>query len=168
MCIPSQKSYDQLRQHVKKQRHYFADQGPPSQSYGFSGSHVWMWDLSHKESWALKNWGFWTVVLEKTLESPLACEEIQPVYPKENQSWTFIWKTNAEAEVPIFWPLDVKYLFIGEDSDAGKDWKQEEKVMTGNEIIGWHHWLDGHGFEQSLGVGDGQGSLSHCRPWDHK
>ena len=118
------------RQHIKKQRHYFTNKGLSSQSYGFSGSHLWMWGLDYKESWALKNWCFWTVVLEKTLESPLDSKEIQPVHPKGNQSWIFIGRTNAEAEALIPWPPDVKSWFIGKDSDGGKDWRQEEKGMT--------------------------------------
>ena len=123
--------------------------------------HVWMWGLDHKEGWVLKNWCFWTVVLEKTLESPLDCEEIKPVNPKRNQSWIFIGRTDAEAETPTLWPLDVKNWLIGKDSDSGKDWRQEEK-RTENEMIGWHHQLYGHEFEQTPGDGEGQGSLSCC------
>ena len=133
------KSYDQPRAHVKKQRHYFANKDPSRQSYGFSSSRVWMWELDHKESWVLKNWCFWTVVLEKTLESPLDCIEIQPVHPKGNQSWIFIGRTDAKAEAPILWPPDVKSWLIGKDPDAGKDWRQEEKGMTEDEMVGWHH-----------------------------
>ena len=118
-----------------------------SQSYGFSSSHVRMWDLDHKESWAPKNWCFWTVVLEKTLESPLDCKEIQPVHPKGDQSWIFIRRNDAEAEIPVFWRPDVKNWFIGKDPDAGKDWRWEHKGMTEDEMIGWHHQLDGHDFE---------------------
>ena len=121
-----------------------------------------MWELDHKESWALKNWCFWTVVLEKTLESPLDCKEIQPVNPKANQSWIFIGRTDAEAETSILWPPDVKNWAIGKDPDAGKDWRQEEKGMIEDEMVGWHHQLDGYQFEQALGVGDGQGSLACC------
>ena len=110
------------RWHIKKQRYYFADKGPSSQSYGFSSSCVWMWELSHKESWAPKNWCFWTVVLEKTLESPLDCKEIQPVHAKGNQPWDFFGRTDAKAETPILWPPDVKNWLIGKDSDAGRDW----------------------------------------------
>ena len=121
--------------------------GPSSQSYGFSSSHVWMWELDYKESWAPKNWCFWTVVLEKTLESPLDCKEIQPVHSKGDQSWIFIGRTNAEAETPKLWPPDVKNWLIWKDPDAGKDWRQEEKGMTEDEIVGWHHWLNGHEFE---------------------
>ena len=112
MLTPWEKSYDQLRQHIKKWRHYFANKSVSSQNYGFSSSHVWMWELDHKESWALKSWCFRTMVLEKTLESPLDCKEIQPVHPKENQSWIFIGRTDAEAETPILWPPDVKNWLI--------------------------------------------------------
>ena len=135
------------RQHIKKQRHYFANKDLPSQSYGFSSSHVWMWELDYKEGWVPKNWCFWTVMLEKTLESPLHCKEIQPVHPKGNQSWIFIGRTDAEAKTPILWPPDVKNLLIWKDPDAGKDWKQEEKGMTEDEMVGWHHRLNGHEFE---------------------
>ena len=113
------------------------------------------------ESWALKNWCFWTVVLEETLESPLVCEEIQPVHPKGDQSWVFIGRTDAEAETPILWPPDVKSWLIWKDPDAGKDWGQE-KGTTEDEMAGWHYWLDRHGFRWTLGVGDGQGSLACC------
>ena len=142
------KSYDQPRQHIKKQRHYFADKGPSGQSYGFSSSHVWMWEFNYKESWVLKNWCFWTVVLEKTIESPLDCKEIKLVHSKGNQSWIFIGRTDAEAETPILWPPDVKKWLIGKAPDAGKGWRQEEKGMTEDEMVGWHHRLDGHVFEQ--------------------
>ena len=121
MLAPRKKSYDQFRQHIKKQRHYFTNKDPSSQSYGFSSSHVWMSELDHKEGWVLKKWCFWTVVLEKTLESPLDCQEIKPVNPKENQSWIFIGRTDAEAETPILWPPDVKCWLIRKDPDAGKD-----------------------------------------------
>ena len=127
-----------------------ADKGPSSQSYGFSSSHVWMGELDHKESWALKNWCFWTAVLEKTLESPLDCMEIKPVYPKGNQSWIFIGRTDAEAETPKLWPPNAKNWLIGKDPDAGKVWRQEEKGMTEDEMVGWHHWLNGHESEQTL------------------
>ena len=130
--------------------------------------HVWIWKLDYKENWVLKNWCFWTEVLEKTLDSPLDCKEIQPVHPKGNQSWIFIGRTDAEVEAPILWPPDVKNWLIGKDPDAGKDWRQEEKGITEDEMLGWHRWLDGHEFEQALGVGDAQGSLVHHSPWDHK
>ena len=140
---PWKKSYDQRRQHIKKQRCYFANKGPSSQSYGFSSSHVWIWELDYKESWMVKTWCFWTVVLEKTLKSPLDCKEIKLVNPKENQSWIFIGKTDDEAETPILWPPDAKNWFIGKGPDAGKDWRQEEKGTTEDEMVGWHHWLSG-------------------------
>ena len=138
------KSYSQPRQHIKKERHYFAKKGPSSQGYGFSSSHVWMWELEYKESWALKYWCFWAVVLEKTLESPLDCKEIQLFYPKGNQSWIFMGRTGAEAETPILWSSDVKNWLIGKDSDGGKDWRQEGKGTTEYEMVGWHHRLNGH------------------------
>ena len=141
------KSYDQSRQHMKKKRHYFSNKGTSSQSYCFSSSHVWMWEWDYKESCALKNWCFLTMVLEKTLESPLGCKEIQPVHPKGDQSWIFLGRTDAEAETPILWPRHAKSWFIGKDPDAGRDWGQEEKGMTEDEIVGWHHRLDGHEFE---------------------
>ena len=142
---PWKKSYDKRRQHIKKQRHYFANK----ELYGFLSSHVWMWEVDHKERWALKNWCFWTMVLEKTLESPLDCK-IKSVNPKGNQSWTFIGGTDAEAEAPIFWPPDPKSWLIGKDPDAGKDWRQEEKGTTEDEMVGWHHWLNGYEFKQAL------------------
>ena len=168
MLAPWKKSYDQPRQHTKKQRHYFANKGLYSQSCGFSSSHVWMWELDCKEGWAPKNWWFWTVVLEKTLESLLDCKEIQPFNPKENQSWIFIRRTNVEAETPILWPPNTKNWLLGKDPDTGQDWKQEENGTTEDEMVGWHHWLNGHEFEQTPGVGDGQGSLACCSPWGHK
>ena len=127
-----------------------------------------MWELGYKESWALKNWCFWTVVLEKTLESPLDWKEIQPVNPKGNQSWIFIGRTDAEGKTPLLWPPDVKSWLIWKDPDAGKDWKREEKGMTEDEMVWWHHRLHGLEFEQALGVGDGQGSLACCSPWSRK
>ena len=129
---------------------------------------VWMYELDYKESWALKTWSFWTSVLEKTLESPLDCKEIQPVHPKGNQSWLVIEKTDAEAETPILWPPDEKNWLIGKDPDAGKDWRQEEKGMTKDEMVGCNHWLDGHGFGWTPGVGDGQEGLVCCGSWGHK
>ena len=126
-----------------------------------------MWELNYKESWAPKNWCFWTVVLEKTLESPLDCK-IKPVNPKGNQSWMFTGRTDVEAETPILWPPDVKNWLIWKDPDAGKDWRQEEKGTTEDEMVGWHHWLDGHEFEQAPGVGEEQGGLAWCIPWGWK
>ena len=127
-----------------------------------------MWKLDHKENWALNNWCFWTEVLEKTLESPLDFKEMKPVNPKVNQSWIFIERTDAEAEIPIIWPLDVKNWLIRKDLDAGKDWKQEKKGMTEDEMVGWHHQLVGYEFVQASEVGDGQGSLACCNSWHHK
>ena len=127
-----------------------------------------MWELDYKESWALKNWCFWTVVLEKTLESPLDCKEIQPVHPKGNQSLIFIGRTAVEAKTPILWLPDGKSWLIWKDHDAGKDWGQEEKGMTEDEMVGWHHWLNGRGFGKTLGVGDGQGGLVCFGLWGHK
>ena len=127
-----------------------------------------MWELDYKESWMLGNWCIWTVVLEKTLESPLDLKEIQPVSPKGNQFWIFIGRTDAEAEIPILRPPDAKNGLFRKDPDAGKDWRQEEKGRTEDEMVEWHHQLDGHEFEQSLGVGYGQGSLACCSPWGHK
>ena len=167
MLAPWKKSYDQSRQHIKKQRHYFAIKGLSSQSYGFS-SNVWMWQLDHKESWAPKNWCSSTVMLEKTLESPLDCKEIQLVNSKGNQSWIFIGRTDAEGETLILWPSDEKNWLIGKDLDAGKDWRQEEKGTTEDEMVGWHHRLNGHGFGWTLGVGDGQGGLARCDSWGRK
>ena len=125
--------------------------------YGFSSSHVWMWELDCEEGWALKNWCFWTVVLEKTLESPLDYKEIQPVHSKGDQSWVFFGRNDAKAETPVLWPPHVKGWLIGKDSDVGRDWGQEEKGMTEDETAGWHHWLNGHESEWTPGIGDGQG-----------
>ena len=146
-ACPWKKSYYQPRQHMKKQRHYFANKGPYSQSYGFSITHVWMWELDHRESWSLKNLCFPTVMLEKSLESPLDCKEIKPVNPKGNQSWIFIGRTDAGVEAPILWPLDEKKWLIWKDPEAGKDWRREEKGTTEDEMIGWHHRLNGHEYE---------------------
>ena len=149
---------------ILKSRNYFDNKGPSSQSYGFSSGHVWMWELDYKESWVPRNWCFWTVVLEKTLESPLDCKEIQPVHSEGDLPWVFIGRTDAEAETPILRPPDMKNWLIEKDPDAGKDWRLEEKGMTEDEMIGWHHWLDWHQFEQSPGVGD----VVSCSPWGHK
>ena len=131
------KSYDKPRQCIKKQTQYFVNKGQSSQNYGFSCSHIQMWELDHKESWALKNWCFQTVVLEKTLESSLDCK-IKPVNPKGNQPWIFTGRTDSKAEAPIFWPPDAKSLLIGKDPDAGKDWGQEKGAKE-DEMMGWHH-----------------------------
>ena len=135
-------------QHIKKQRHRLADKSPYSQSYAFSSSHVWMWQLNHKEGWVSKNWCFWTVVLEKTLESPLDSKKIKPVNPKENHPWIFVGRTDVEAEASILWPLDAKSQLITKDPDAEKDWRQEEEVAE-DEMVGWHDWFNGHEFEQT-------------------
>ena len=164
MLAPWKKSFDQPWQHTKTQRHYFANKGPSSQSCGFSSIQVLMWELDYKESWAPKNWCFWTVVFERTLESPLDCKEIKPVNPKGNQSWIFIGRTDVEAETPILWPPDTRNLLIWKDPDAGKDWRREEKGTTEVEMVEWHHRLNGHEFEQALGDG-GQGSLACHSPW---
>ena len=158
---PWKESYDKPRQHIKKQWCHFADKSPDGQDYGFFSSHPWMW-----EGWVLKSWCFWTVVLEKTLESPLDIKEIKPVHPKGNQSWIFTGRTDAEA--PILLPPDLKSWLLGKDLDAEKDWGQEEKGATQNEMVGWHHWLNGHEFEQSPGASEGQESLVCCSPWGHK
>ena len=137
MFTPWKESYDQPRQHIKKQRHYFTNKGPSSQGYGFSSSHVWMWELDCEDGWAQKNLCFWTVVLEKTFESPLDYKEIQPVHPKGDQSWVFIERTDAEAETPVLWPPHAKSWLIGKDPDAGRDWGREEK----GDDRGWDDWM---------------------------
>ena len=167
MLAPWKNSYGQSRQHIEKQRHYFVSKGPSSQGYGFSSSHVWMWELDYKESWVPKNWCFWTVVLEKTWES-LDCREIQPVHSKGNQSWIVIGRTDAEAEAPILSPPDAKNWLLRKDPDAGKDWRQEEKRVTKDNMVGWHHQLDGHEFEKASGNADGQGTQACCSPWGCK
>ena len=134
----------------------------------FSCCHVWMWQLDCEESWAPKNWCFWTVVLERTLESPLDCKGIQPVHSEGDQPWDFFGRKNTKAETPVLWPPDVKIWFIGKDSDAGRDWGQEEKGTTEDEMAGWHHWLDGCESEWTLGVGHGQGGLACCDSWSRK
>ena len=164
--VPWKESYDKPRQCIKKQRHHFSDKGPYSQSYGFSSSHVWMWELNLKGGWALKNWCFWTVVLEKTLKSPLDCKEIKTVISIGNQSWIFIGRTGVKA--PIFEPPDARNWLIRKDPDVGKDWRKEEKRATEDEIVGWLHWLNGQEFEQTLRDSEGQGSLVCCSPWGHK
>ena len=141
------------------------DKDPFNQSYGLSSSHVWIWELEYKESWAPKNWCFCTVVLQKTLESPLEYKEIKPVNPKGNQSWIFIGRTEAEAEAPKPWPHDAKNWLIGKYPDVGKVWRQEEKRTLEDEMAGWNHWHFWHEFEQSPGVGDEQGSPVCCSPW---
>ena len=146
----------------------FATKGLSGQGYGFSSSHVWMWELDCEESWVPKNWCFWTVVFEKTLESPLDCKEIQPVHSKGDQPWVFFGRNDAKVETPVLWPPHPKSWLIGKDSDAGRDWGQEKKGTTEDEMAGWHHWLDGHEFEWTLRVGVGQGGLACCSSWGHK
>ena len=147
MLAPWKKSYDQPRQHIKKQRHSFANIGLFSQSYCFSSSHKWMWELDPNESWAPKKWCFWTVVLEQSLGSPMDSKEIQPVHLRGNQSWLFMGRTDSEVETPILWLPDAKNWLIWKHPDAGKDWRLEEKGMTEDEIIRWHHQLNGCEFE---------------------
>ena len=163
-----EKSYDQPRKHIKKQRHYFANKGPSSQGYDFSSGHVWMWELVCEEGWAPKNWCFWTVVLEKTLESPLDCKEIQPIRSEGDQPWDFFGGNDAEAETPVLWPPHVKCWLIGKDSDVGRDWKQEENGTTEDEMAEWHHWLNGCESEWTPGVGDGQGGPACSDSWGCK
>ena len=146
------KSYDKPRQYIKKQRHHFADKGPYNQSYGFSSSHIRMWELDHKEGWALKKWCLQIVVLENTLESPLYCKKIKPVHPKGNQPWIFFGTTDVEAEAPVFWPPDAKSQLTGKDPDARKDWGQEEKAVTENKMAEWYHWLNGYEFGKLQGM----------------
>ena len=141
MLVPWKQSYAQPRENIEKQKHYFPNKGPYNQSYGSSSSRPWMWELDYKESWVLKNWCFWTVVLEKTPERPLDCKEIQPVHPQGNQSWILIGRTDTEAETPILWPSDAKNWLIWKDPEARKDWRKEEKGTTENEMVGWYHWL---------------------------
>ena len=135
MLAPWKKSYEKHRQHIKKQRHHFADKGQYSQSYGFSNSHVWIWELDYKEGWLSKNWCFQTIVLEKTLENPLDTKEIKQVHPKGNQSCIFTGRTDAEVETSIFWPPDAKNQLTGKDPDAGKDWRREEKEARKDKMV---------------------------------
>ena len=160
--------HDQPRQHIQKQRHYFANKGLSSQCYGFSSGHVWMWELDCEESWVLKNWCFWTMVLEKTLEGPLDYKEIQPIHSKGDQSWVLFGRTDAKAETPILWPPHAKSWLIWKDPEAGRDWGQEEKGTIEDEMAGWHHRLNGHESGWTPGVGDGQGGLACCDSWGHK
>ena len=141
---------------------YFANKGPSSQGYGFSSGHVWMRELDCEESWAPKNWCFWTVVFEKALESPLACKEVQPVHSEGDQPWVFFGRIDAKAETPVLWPPHVKSWLIGKDCDAGRHWGQKEKETTENEMAGWHHWLDGWESEWTLG------GLACCNSWGRK
>ena len=174
MLAPWKKSYDKPREYIKKQRHYFVDKSPYSQSYGFPSSRVRMWKLDRKEGWVPKNWCIQTVVLEKTLENPLDCKEIKAASPKGNQPWIFIGRIDAEAEAPILRPTDEKSQLVGKDPNAGKDWGQKEKGTTEDKMVGSHHWLNGHEFEQTLGDIEGQGdsegpgSLACCNPQGRK
>ena len=152
----------------RDQRHYFANKGPSSQGYVFSNGHIWLWELDCEEGWVPKNWCFWTVLLEKTLESPLDCREIQPVHSEGDPSWVFIGRTDAKAETPVLWPPHGKSWLIGKDPDAGRDLEQEEKGMTEDEMAGWHQWLDAHEFGWTPGVGDGQGGLVCCNSWGRR
>ena len=161
------KSYDQPRQHTQKQRHYFANKGPSRQSYGLSSSHVWMWELDYKESWAPKDWCFWTVVLEKILESPLDCREIQSVHPKGNQSWISLEGLMLKLKLQYFGHLKRRADSLEKTLMVGKI-RQEEKGTTEDEMVEWHHWLSGREFEQAPRVGDGQGRLTCCNPWGRK
>ena len=159
MLAPWKKSYAKSSQCIKKQRYHVSNKVLYSQSYSVSSSHIGMWELDNKEGWALKNWYFRIVVLKKILESPLDGKEIKPVNPKGNQLWLFTGRTDAEA--PILWPPDVKGQLIGKDPDAEKDWGQEEKGITEDEMVGRHHWFNGHECEQT----PGQGSVAFCSPW---
>ena len=169
MLTPWKESYDQPRQHIKKQRRYFANKGPSSQGYGFSSGHVWMWEFDCEESWALKNWCFWTVMLKKTLERLLDCKEIQPVHHKGDQFWMFIGRNDAEAEMPILWPPHVKNWLIGKDPDAGKDWRQELQETSFGSWVGkipWRRkWQPAPVFLP--GESHGQRSLGGYSPWDY-
>ena len=162
MLTPWKKSFDKPSQHMKKQRYHFSDKGLYSQSYSFSSNHVWMWELDHKEGWEPKNWCFLTGCWG---ESPLDGKEIKPVNPKGNHPWIVIGRTSVEAKQRVLWPPNGKSWLIGKDPDSGKDWGQEEKEVTEDEMVGWHHWLNGHEFEQTLGDREGQGSLVCCSSW---
>ena len=157
---------DKPREHIKKQRHHFADKGWNSQSYGFCNSHVWDVRVDQKECWALNNWCFQTMVLEKTLESPLDSKEIKPVNPVGNKSWILIGRADAKAS--ILWSPDLKSWLTGKGLDAEKVWGKEEEGAAEDDMVEWHHWLNGYELEQILGYIKGQGSLVYCSPWSHK
>ena len=163
---PRKESYDRPREYIKKQRHHFADKDLWSQSYSFSSSQVCIWELDHKECWVLKNWCFWTVGLEKTLESPLDCKETKPAHPKGNQSWIFIGRNDAES--PVLWPPDAKSQLIGKDPSDGKDWRPKEKGVAEDEMVREHHQFNGHKSEEILGDSGRQGSLVFCSLWSCK
>ena len=162
MLTPWEESYDKHRQHIKKQRHYFVNKGPLVKAMVFPVVMYGCEEFDHKEGWVPKNWCFWTVVLETILESLLDSKETKPVNSKGNQPWIFIGKTDAETETPILWPPDVKSRLSEKDPDAGKDWGQEEKGVTEDEMVGWHHQLNGHEFEWTLEASEEQGSLVCC------
>ena len=159
-------SYDKPRQHIKKQRYHFTDKGPYGQSYGFSSSHVQMWELLHKGGWAPTNWCFQIMVLNKTLESPLDSKKLKPVHPKGNRSWIVIEGLMLKLNLQYFGHL--MWRAVRKDPDAGQDWGQEEKRTAEDEMVGWHHRLNGYEFEQTPGDAEGQGSLACCSPWGHK
>ena len=161
LLAPWKKSYEKHRWHIKKQKNHLWTRSVESKLW-FSCSHVRMWELGHRDSWVPKNWYFWTVVLEKTLESPLDCKEIKSVDPKGNHPWIFFRRTDIEAEATILQPTDAKNWLIGKDPDAGKDWGQEEKGATEGEMFGWYRQLNVYEFEQALGDTEGQGSLTCC------
>ena len=167
MLASWKESYDKPRQCNEKHRHHFADESPYSQRYAISSSHVWMWEFDHKEGWALKNWCFWTVVLEKILESPLDCKEIKLVNPKVYWPWIFIGKTDAEANASVLWPPDAKSRLIRKDPDAGEDWRQKKRATEG-ETVGWHHRFSAHELGQTPVAGEGQGGLSCCSSCSRK
>ena len=152
---PWKKSNDKARKHIKKQRYYFTDKGPYSQNYSVSSSYMWMWELNHEKGWAPKKWCFWTIVLQKTFEGPLDCKENKPVNPQGNQSWIFTVRSDAAAEAPKFGHLMWRTDSFEKNPDPGKDWRQEEKGTTEDEMNGWYPWLNGHEYEQAPGVGDG-------------
>ena len=167
MLTSWKKSYDKPRQLNKKPRRDIVDKGLSSQSYGFSSSHVWMWELDNNEGWELKNWYFWTVALKYSWNT-LDSKEIKPVSPG-NQPWIFIGRIDAETEALIFWPPDIKSWLIENDPDSGiVCWQEERGGATEDEMVGWHHWLDGHEFEQIAGDSEGQGSLACCSWWGLK
>ena len=147
---------------------YFANRAPHSERNGFSSNDIWIWELNHKEGWVLKNWCLRTVVPEKTFDSPLDCKDIKQVNPKGIQPWIFTGMIDAKAGAPILWPPDAKSQLAGKNPDDGKDWRQDEKGITEDEMVGWHHRLNGHEFQQALGDGEGQGCLTCCSPWGLK
>ena len=167
MLAPWKKSYDEHRQYIRKQRHYFVDKGPSSKDYGFSSSHEWMWELDHEENWVPKNWCFWTLVLEKTLKSPLDCKEIKPVLKEINLEYS-LERLMLNLKLQYCGHLDVNSRLIGKDPNAGKYWGREEKGTTEDEMVGWHHRLNGREFVQTLGDSEGQESLACCSSWGHR